>query len=222
MGCYVHYPTISTDMLDKVRTRAKSYNNKGRIANSFVATNAKLIYYKIFAWMYGKAGQSSDLTMVNSSWTEDHISKLFYKPGQLIHKIYPPCDVKSFKNLKRNPKEDADPDFTVVSLGQFRPEKDHPLQIRAMFELRQLLSDKEWDKVKLVLIGGCRNAQDEKRVQDLKDLCKHLSVENNVEFRINISFEELCETMRTASIGKMFCISALLHGGSFCINRIDC
>lgn len=75
VGCYVHYPTISTDMLDKVRTRAKSYNNRGRIANSLLATKMKLIYYKMFAWMYGKAGQCSDLTMVNSSWTEDHINR---------------------------------------------------------------------------------------------------------------------------------------------------
>ena len=56
--------------------------------------------------MYGKAGACSDLTMVNSSWTEDHINKLWHKPGQLVHKIYPPCDVKHFKELKRDPNED--------------------------------------------------------------------------------------------------------------------
>ena len=39
-------------------------------------------------------------------------------------------------------------------------------------------------KMKLVLIGGCRNAEDEKRVRDLKDLCGHMSVEDNVEFKV--------------------------------------
>ena len=67
--------------------------------------------------------------------------------------------------------------------------------------LRQLLDEDQWNKVRLVLIGGCRNTDDEKRVQDLQDLCKHLSVEDNVEFRINIPFQELCEVMREASIG---------------------
>ena len=56
--------------------------------------------------MYGKAGACSDLTMVNSSWTEDHINKLWHKPGQFVHKIYPPCDVQHFKELKRDPLED--------------------------------------------------------------------------------------------------------------------
>merc|ERR1712241_735639 len=42
---------------------------------------------------------------------------------------------------------------------------------------------------------------DQKRVQDLKDLCKHYSVEDNVEFRTNVPFEEMCQTMQNASIG---------------------
>ena len=91
--------------------------------------------------------------------------------------------------------------FFFIFAGQFRPEKDHALQIRAMFELRQILEESEWSKVRLVLIGGCRNAEDEQRVQDLRDLCKHLSVESNVEFKLNVSFSELCEAMRTAFIG---------------------
>ena len=35
----------------------------------------------------------------------------------------------------------------IVSVGQFRPEKDHPLQLRAMYELRQLVSEDVWDNV---------------------------------------------------------------------------
>jgi hypothetical protein len=35
----------------------------------------------------------------------------------------------------------------IVSIGQFRPEKDHACQIRAMFELRQIIDEAEWEKV---------------------------------------------------------------------------
>ena len=70
-----------------------------------------------------------------------------------------------------------------------------------MFELRELISAEKWNKIKLVLIGGCRNEEDEKRVKDLKDLCKHFSIEDNVEFRLNVPFEELCQAMQKASIG---------------------
>jgi hypothetical protein len=46
-----------------------------------------------------------------------------------------------------------------------RPEKDHPLQIRAMYELRQILPEAEWDQVRLLIIGGCRGQEDERLVQ---------------------------------------------------------
>lgn len=46
---------------------------------------------------------------------------------------------------------------TIVSLGQFRPEKDHPLQLRALAKVRDQIyedsslketeKDKKWQKV---------------------------------------------------------------------------
>jgi alpha-1,2-mannosyltransferase len=38
----------------------------------------------------------------------------------------------------------------IISSGQFRPEKDHALQIRAMFSLRQIITEEEWEKVKMI------------------------------------------------------------------------
>ena len=35
-----------------------------------------------------------------------------------------------------------------------------------------------------MLIGGCRNDEDQQRIEDLQDLCKHLSVEENVDFKV--------------------------------------
>ena len=54
--------------------------------------------------------------MVNGSWTEDHINRLW---GQNVHKIYPPCDVQEFKQLKRDPEkeEDCDKIKTILSIG---------------------------------------------------------------------------------------------------------
>ena len=61
----------------KVRSRRAAHNNRGFIARSPVASWAKLVYYRIFSWMYGISGRCSDVTMVNSSWTEGHIAKLW-------------------------------------------------------------------------------------------------------------------------------------------------
>jgi alpha-1,2-mannosyltransferase len=70
-----------------------------------------------------------------------------------------------------------------------------------MFELRKILSDEGWECVKLVLIGGCRNSEDKERIKDLQALCKHLSVEDNVDFKVNISYNELKTEMADGLIG---------------------
>ena len=89
----------------------------------------------------------------------------------------------------------------ILSIGQFRLEKDHPLQIKAMFELRQIITEEEWANVRLVIVGGCRNQEDWKLVQDLKDLTKYLSVEDNVEFKVNLPFPDLLSEFSKALIG---------------------
>jgi len=56
-----------------------------------------------------------------------------------------------------------------------RPEKNHKLQLQAL--AHYLSSQKEQKRVKLVLIGSCRNSEDEKRVEDLKSLARKLEIE---------------------------------------------
>ena len=200
VGCYVHYPTISTDMLEQVQSKRASYNNRGFIAGSALASFVKLRYYKIFAWLYSKCGAAADTVMVNSSWTEDHISQLWGATGQGGLKVFPPCDTSHLNDITRDELGDQD-EVRILSLGQFRPEKDHVLQIKAMFELRQILPEKDWERTKLVIIGGCRGQDDWKLLQDLKDLSKHFSVEDNVEFLPNLPFIELLSQFGKATIG---------------------
>ena len=198
-GCYVHYPTISTDMLDQVRTKRSMYNNRGFIANSILASSLKLRYYKIFAWLYRQCGRVADTVMVNSSWTEEHIRQLWGGEGGDVVKVFPPCDTTHLTGIVQ--VTDEKESVRILSLGQFRPEKDHVLQIKAMFELRQILTEEDWERTKLVIIGGCRGPEDWKLLQDLKDLSKHFSVEDNVEFYPNLPFKDLLEEFGKATIG---------------------
>eukprot|EP00088_Acartia_fossae_P062987 TRINITY_DN7649_c0_g1_i9.p1 TRINITY_DN7649_c0_g1~~TRINITY_DN7649_c0_g1_i9.p1 ORF type:complete len:489 (-),score=45.40 TRINITY_DN7649_c0_g1_i9:212-1678(-) len=196
VGCYVHYPTISTDMLDAVQSRRAAYNNRKRVSRNPIATFVKLRYYRIFAWLYGKAGRRSDCVMVNSSWTEDHIGSLWEVTA---HKVFPPCEVSHLNQLGSLREESKE--VKIISLGQFRPEKDHSLQIKAMYELRQIITDEEWQKVKLVIIGGVRGEEDENLVKDLKNFCKYLSVEDNVEFKVNLDYGSLLTELSEGLIG---------------------
>ncbi|XP_029348754.1 GDP-Man:Man(3)GlcNAc(2)-PP-Dol alpha-1,2-mannosyltransferase-like [Echeneis naucrates] len=227
-GCkvasYVHYPTVSTDMLSVVRERNPRFNNADFISRNPVLSAVKVVYYCCFALLYGLAGSCSDVIMVNSTWTLGHILALWRSPSR-TSVVYPPCDVRAFLDV---PLEEEDEDeveegweelgqelgnreeggadrkcHSIVSVGQFRPEKDHRLQIRAF---RKLLDRKGegpggWELLRLVLIGGCRNQEDEERVLMLRGLCQELGVSDRVVFKLNVPFEELKRELVDATIG---------------------
>lgn len=136
IACYVHYPTISSDMLTKVSLNEESFNNHPSVAKSPLLTWIKIFYYNIFAKLYGLVGSFSDLVMVNSSWTRNHILTLWNVPHK-THLLYPPCNFTVFDGL---PIERSDQiiRYNIISIAQFRPEKNHLLQISAFRSFLQL------------------------------------------------------------------------------------
>ncbi|KAM3956342.1 ALG11 alpha-1,2-mannosyltransferase [Aphomia sociella] len=200
VGCYVHYPVITSAMMRRVKHRIVAHNNSSVIARNPLFTWIKLFYYKIFGWLYGIMGRCADVVMVNGTWTEGHIEELWEVPHK-TYKVYPPCEVSELKQL-RSLVRDSDP-IVILSVAQFRPEKDHPLMLQALYELRNLLVKNEllWNKIKLVLVGSCRNEDDEERVQNLKDLAKHLALEESVQFVVNASYARLLQLYQTSTIG---------------------
>ena len=67
--------------------------------------------------------------MVNSSWTQAHINSLWSALDK-TKIIYPPCDVVKVEPIFGG--EQRDKNFFIASVAQFRPEKNHQLQIRAL------------------------------------------------------------------------------------------
>ncbi|XP_045453662.1 GDP-Man:Man(3)GlcNAc(2)-PP-Dol alpha-1,2-mannosyltransferase [Melitaea cinxia] len=199
VGCYTHYPIITSAMMRRVKHRLTSYNNSSAIARNPLLTWCKLLYYKVFGWLYGVVGRCADIVMVNGTWTEDHINELWKIPLN-THRVYPPCEVTELKKL-RSLVKDSDP-IRILSVAQFRPEKDHPLMLQAMYELRNLLIKNEllWNKIKLVLVGSCRNAADEERVKHLRDLAKHLALENSVSFLVNAPYAQLLQLYQSSAL----------------------
>ncbi|XP_058463028.1 GDP-Man:Man(3)GlcNAc(2)-PP-Dol alpha-1,2-mannosyltransferase isoform X1 [Malaya genurostris] len=200
IGCYTHYPTISTDMLRRVQNQMSSYNNRGYVAKNPFATWIKIVYYRIFSKIYGIVGRCADTIMVNSSWTENHIISLWDVPYK-THRVYPPCEVSHLRKLQS--LASAHEKIIILSVGQFRPEKDHPLQLQAMYELRTLLNKDEalWNRLRLMIVGSCRDEEDRERVKNMQDFAKHLSLENSVEFLVNVPYQELIQCYQIATIG---------------------
>jgi alpha-1,2-mannosyltransferase len=114
IACYVHYPTISTDMLQVVKNQERTFNNDNQIAGSILKTYAKLIYYHTFAAMYNFVGSRSELVMVNSTWTLNHILHLWRLP-RLTHTVYPPCNTTELQSIPLGQREKC-----IISIGQFR------------------------------------------------------------------------------------------------------
>src|SRR6218665_3186438 len=220
VACYVHYPTISTDMLERVSQRTQTYNNASFISRSPLLSYMKLIYYRLFAYMYGVAGNRSDVVMVNSSWTFGHISSLWQADGR-TYVVYPPCDVHEFMTI---PLDSHGEDLvrSVVSVAQFRPEKDHSLQLKAFRKFISGLKSPEESKLhRLVLVGSCRNDEDVARVEGLKALSLELGVDQLVEFRLNVPFDELKRCLAEATVGIHTMWNEHFGIGRWWLNMLD-
>ncbi|KAH9255387.1 hypothetical protein BASA81_006506 [Batrachochytrium salamandrivorans] len=167
VACYVHYPTISTDMLAKV-----SAKRNGRVTSNA----AKYYYYLGFASLYRAVGHFAGLVMVNSTWTKNHIDSLWGIQSLLV---FPPCLSEANKLTRELARE-----FVVVSLGQFRPEKNHELQLRAI----HAYNSTHKDRLRLCMIGSCRHEQDEALVIGLRTLAvNELNLEEGVDFEFLIN-----------------------------------
>ena len=88
----------------------------------------------------------------------------------------------------------------IASIGQFRPEKDHVLQISA---LRRLLDQHPELRptTKLKLVGSCRNDDDEARLALLKKMVQELGLATNVEFAVNVPYSTIKTCLEESSVG---------------------
>ncbi|KAJ8586516.1 hypothetical protein M405DRAFT_823282, partial [Rhizopogon salebrosus TDB-379] len=124
--------------------------------------------------------------MANSSWTENHVDAILSHSDSDMttlhfYATYPPSSLRvgllGTERTQKRPSKKRQTgvlvyspcdtrEMTTFSLnGRERPKKDHPAQLRAF---AQLLADHPTytsgrSSVKLVLLGGARNAEDRAR-----------------------------------------------------------
>ena len=169
---YVHYPTISSDMLGRVEQRVAAFNNNTIVANSNILSSIKLVYYRGFSLLYGFAGSFSDVVMVNSSWTLNHINQIWSIQNK-TKIVYPPCDTSNLLEFSLEGRKRI-----ILSVSQFRPEKNHKLQIQIIENLFKKHPNFKSgpNAVKLVLLGSVRNAEDKSRVDELYKMIELLDL----------------------------------------------
>ncbi|XGW18030.1 hypothetical protein V3C99_002548 [Haemonchus contortus] len=201
VAAYVHYPTISHDMIDLVSRRERAYNNADLIVQNNLLSHAKLLYYRIFAFFYGLCGRATEVVMVNGSWTGGHIRRLWHCPDAKV--VFPPCDVTAFLALEQVAEERFAKDnvLRILSIGQIRPEKNHKMQLEVIRMLKEELAKRNNNiKVELTIAGGCRHREDYARVDSLKVLCAKLGLDSNVNWKLNVPYEELLDLLSESLI----------------------
>lgn len=201
-GAYVHYPTISTDMLSSLHDEVEGRGLNAGLGKG-AKGKAKQYYWKLFAKLYSRVGGTVDVVMTNSTWTQRHISSLWgssRRKGRKVHEInvvYPPCAVEELQE-----KISVDPQRTnkVLYIAQFRPEKMHHTIIDAFASfLKHYTPPPNTPKPKLILVGSVRDDQDEKRVYKLR--LQAQEIRDNVEFMVNAKWPQILELLRTCSVG---------------------
>lgn len=214
-GAYVHYPTISTDMLESLddKTGLKGVNAG---AGTGWKGYAKRKYWIAFARLYGWVGGKVDVVMCNSSWTSAHIKSLWGPSRKMNNRVaykeptvvFPPTAVRELASSIQvdleSERKTREP--TILYIAQFRPEKNHPLILRSF---ARFLNDRKKNQnnnsqptPKLILIGSVRHSSpDETHIYNLRLLAHELRIRDHTTFLCDASWPTILSHLRTASVG---------------------
>jgi len=206
-GAYVHYPTISTDMLSSLSDEVEGRGLNAGLGKGMKG-KAKQFYWELFAKLYSWVGGSVDVVMTNSTWTQNHISSLWTrarvqrKKKHAISVVYPPCAVEELQSkIPVDASSEKNRTRNLLYIAQFRPEKMHGVIIdafNAFLKTYKHLAQAE-PKPKLILVGSVRDDHDEKRVYKLR--LQAQEIKESVEFVINAKWDQILEYLKSSSVG---------------------
>lgn len=218
-GAYVHYPTISTDMLGSLDDES---GQKGINAGTGKGLKGQIKrhYWQLFARLYSWVGGHVDVVMCNSSWTAAHIRTIWgpsrrnqTHPEPTV--IFPPTAVAELEsNIAINAETEATREPIILYIAQFRPEKNHPLLLRSFARLLNNINNsnnsnsntskpqQQQQQPRLVLIGSVRHSSpDETHIYNLRLLTHELRIRDQTTFLCDAPWPTIQSHLRTASIG---------------------
>ncbi|CAG8007017.1 unnamed protein product [Penicillium salamii] len=217
VGAYVHYPTISTDMLASLDDESGVQGiNSG--AGKGLRGTIKRHYWEMFAKIYGWVGRQVDVVMCNSSWTAAHIRTLWGTGNRTSSStgggtasspavVFPPTAVSELEStITVDEESEKSREPVLLYIAQFRPEKNHPLVLRSFARFLQERSSNPayagQPQPRLVLIGSVRHASpDETHIYNLRLLAHELRIRDQTTFVCDASWPAMLSHLATASVG---------------------
>lgn len=203
---YTHFPILQEDMFGKLKFQKLKDLWKFNIIkfNDYFALG-KFIYWSILYYFYVYLGSKVNIALANGSWTFNHLSKIWVFNtafGNVLDVLYPPCGTEFLikqANLNQ-PRSNK-----LLYLAQFRPEKRHALLLK---EYSNFLSNNFPNVTQitnkfptLVFAGSCRTADDTATLKFLQEQVAKLDLSRFVEFRIDISYDEVVELLSSCKFG---------------------
>ncbi|KAI9708058.1 MAG: asparagine-linked glycosylation protein [Bogoriella megaspora] len=204
-GAYVHYPTISTDMLGSLDEGGQGVNaGKGKGYRGA----AKRRYWLAFAWLYGWCGGQVDVVMTNSSWTQEHIKQLWgpkrtkRRSAFEVEVVFPPVAVEELEQaVDISTESEKKRGKYLLYIAQFRPEKNHQVILDAFAKFLQNYKGPAQDKPKLILIGSVRDSDDATRVYKLRLMAHELKIKDDTEFLCDAPWPQILDWLRRSWVG---------------------
>jgi len=219
-AAYVHYPTISTDMLGSLDSEGDAGHGLNAGAGKGWKGKAKGLYWRLFARLYGWVGGRVDVVMTNSSWTQNHIQQLWgpsrskQKQTFPVEVISPPCAVEELlRKIQVSPESERKRKPILLYIAQFRPEKNHQLILKAFASYLHSsttttassnTNPNEHPKPSppnLLLIGSVRDPADGTYIYSLRLLTHELHITDSVTFLLNVPWPTILHHLSTASVG---------------------
>lgn len=183
---YVHYPFTSPTVISDYWDGAMNSNSgiKKRLFNAF-----KLVYHYGLYLIYKCMGYFNDVCYTNSSWTQRHMVGNW---GSKCQVLYPPCNVDEFWSQEFDKKSNS-----IVSLGQYRNEKRHNIQLDMM---KYHMEKNPNSKTIFKIIGSGKFEESQRIYEGLQRRVKNEGIKN-VELLKDVKFDELMRLIKEARFG---------------------
>jgi len=192
LSAYTHYPFISSDMISDIKNGVQGVHSRGIFSKFPFLRYFKIFYYFVILVFYRFNGLFLEFVFCNSTWTYSHIKQIWPNLKSTI--LYPPCSISLYETNQGNHNRKN----IIVSFAQFRPEKNHKMQVEIF---KKLLMRNFCRDLKLCIIGSIRDKADRKIYEELENYIHENRLDDYVELCPNLPFNEVKKKFEAAKIG---------------------
>lgn len=169
----------------------------------------KTVYRWPIDWLEEITTGMADVIMVNSRFTDSVFRKTFKSLSSAkTHILHPSLNTVEFDKAKEKYRKftlskntfPLSVETVFLSINRFERKKNLPLALRALADLKQMVSDDEWNKIHLAMAGGYdeNNQENVDHFQELQDVAESLGICKKLCFFKSVSNDTKMALLKSA------------------------